>query len=388
MVQYINIARYWREKCTFYLHPEASLELRWFIMHLVNLALPLLIVGAAALPATCEGPVLIDTRSLEEIYEAAQKEDGYLNVAFGGDEKYFSDAKKAAFEAAFPKIKLNITTDVSKYHDSRINRQYELNNPYYADIAGLQTSQDFDWWKAAGRLLPYKPPTYTKFWPAFTDNSEGYYMAFAFYSFGSFVYNPAQVAPADVPTSYLDLLDPKWKSKMIITYPNDDDGVTCLFHFIVEAHGWAWWEAFIKQDVQWVRGALTPSTLIARNGSTRSLSITTLPQGTQKIVAPAKDKYLLFPTTFGIFSSTTRPETSKLFVAWLTSDSVQGVGGAAYTGLSARSDIGPSVFSFPNADPTVFHKFLLDRKNVEQWRFQWETDIGTAQGLSSLEDNI
>jgi ABC-type Fe3+ transport system substrate-binding protein len=47
--------------------------------------------------------------------------------------------------------------DVSKYHDSRVNRQFQRDGTDGADIAVLQTLHDFSRWKREGRLLPYKP---------------------------------------------------------------------------------------------------------------------------------------------------------------------------------------------------------------------------------------
>lgn len=40
---------------------------------------------SAAMPATSEKPLQMDTRNLSEIYAAAQQEQGVLQVAYGGD---------------------------------------------------------------------------------------------------------------------------------------------------------------------------------------------------------------------------------------------------------------------------------------------------------------
>lgn len=65
----------------------------------------------------------------------------------------------SAFTAQFPDIALNVTTDLSKYVDTRIDRSYLVNAPY-VDIAILQTVHDYPRWKEEGRLLPYKPSTF------------------------------------------------------------------------------------------------------------------------------------------------------------------------------------------------------------------------------------
>jgi hypothetical protein len=81
--------------------------------------------------------------------------------------------------------------------------------------------------------------------------------------FGPFLYDKTKVSAADLPKNYLDLLDPKWKGKIIATIPNDDDAVGYLFSLIVGKYGWEWLEQFNKQDVQWVRGTATPAYILA-----------------------------------------------------------------------------------------------------------------------------
>ena len=83
--------------------------------------------------------------------------------------------------------------------------------------------------------------------------------------FGHFLYDNTKLSKEELPKNYLDLLDPKWKGKIIATIPNDDDAVGYLFSLIVGRYGWEWLEAFNKQDVQWVRGTATPGYMLAES---------------------------------------------------------------------------------------------------------------------------
>ena len=60
-----------------------------------------------------------------------------------------------AFTARFPNVALNLTNDVSKYLDGRIDRAFYANDEYI-DVAMLETLQDYTRWKAENRLLYYK----------------------------------------------------------------------------------------------------------------------------------------------------------------------------------------------------------------------------------------
>lgn len=79
-----------------------------------------------------------------------------------------------AFNARFPKIKLNLQVELSKYIDSRIDRQYQKNQHDGADIAILQQLNDFDRWNRDGRLLPYKPASWNNIYPDVKDPNGGF----------------------------------------------------------------------------------------------------------------------------------------------------------------------------------------------------------------------
>lgn len=85
---------------------------------------------------------------------------------------------RASWAKAFPKIPLNLTVDLSKYHDSNIDRSWQLGSEY-VDVAALQTLHDFARWKSQGRLLPYKPAVWENIWPSVKD-PQGAFLPIAF----------------------------------------------------------------------------------------------------------------------------------------------------------------------------------------------------------------
>jgi len=119
--------------------------------------LSLLLHGAAA---QWQAKVPLETRSLDEIYAAAKKEAGNnsqpLQVAWGGDAGTQGDGVRKAWKERFPDVPLNLTVDLSKYHDGRIDTAF-YKGGHVADVAFLQTLQNFPRWKAQNRLLYYKP---------------------------------------------------------------------------------------------------------------------------------------------------------------------------------------------------------------------------------------
>ncbi|MER7404766.1 extracellular solute-binding protein [Streptomyces sp. NPDC000070] len=191
-----------------------------------------------------------ETKSLEQLYREAKAEDGTLTVYAGGDTATQQDGNKAAFEKAFPGITLNIVLDYSKFHDARIDSQLATGS-LVPDVVQLQTLQDFPRWKHEGALLPYKPAGFSRVHPAFKD-PDGAWTGIFVDAF-SMIYN-VDKADGTAPASARDLLDPRWRGKIVSTYPNDDDAVLYLYSLVVEKYGWDWLRRFVAQDVAWVRG--------------------------------------------------------------------------------------------------------------------------------------
>lgn len=69
------------------------------------------------------------------------------------------DGLRKAWNDRFPDVPLNLTVDLSKYLDNRIDRAF-YENRSEVDVAVLQSLQDYPRWKYANRLLYYKPSNF------------------------------------------------------------------------------------------------------------------------------------------------------------------------------------------------------------------------------------
>ncbi|KAJ9606488.1 hypothetical protein H2200_009449 [Cladophialophora chaetospira] len=355
--------------------------------------------------------VPIDHRSLDEIYAAAQKETGPLIIASGGDAQAQWDAFRSIFTKRFPKINLDLTVDFSKYHDCRADRAI-AKGEHYADVIFLQALHDYPRWKQEGRLLLYKPPNHKNIYPSHKDHDGAYYGA-AVWSFGKFLYDNTRLEASELPKSYADLLDPKWKGKLVLTYPNDDDAVNYLFSIIIGRYGWEWLEALNKQDVQWVRGTATPGYMIVEgrdqskaqgkprpkeyvaDNSSRVLSFTTAgypmqDTGLSWSNPDPPEQYMAWTQTAAIFKSTPRPETAKLFMAFITSEEFQTAmsgGGTQPTldvSINRKNGVHP-IDESENTQANRYELFTNNRPLVDWFKMQFETTLGTPQGVSPLD---
>ncbi|KAM3481331.1 hypothetical protein MY5147_000722 [Beauveria neobassiana] len=324
----------------------------------------------------------VETRSLDEIYEAAQAETKVITVWHGGDEKNQQEFLKKEFEKRFPKIELNITVDLSKYHDVSLDEQLEANKVFVDSII-LQTLNDYPRWVEKEALLSYAPAGFDKIEPSFKDENAFWYGVYVFFWSGGF--NSKKLGSGAAPAEYEDWLKPEFKEKLVLTYPHDDDAVLFAFDLIIEEFGEEWFDKLLAQKPRWVRGTATPATIAASDDHPEAAFFATGggfgTDGTLNFTQPTKGQYVSWPQRAAILKNAPHPEGAKLLHNFILSEEYQKAVGT----WSVRTDM-PTPEGFPdlkgnkNTDPNAFAKFMEDRGAVERRRFWYEAKMGPAVG--------
>ncbi len=343
-----------------------------------------LLALGALLPvrALAQAPLMVETRTLEELYQAARAEGGNLLVYGGGDLPNGSAGTERAFNQRFPGMKLRILVDRSKYHAVRIDNQM-ARGKVACDVAHILTIDRFDQWKAEGRLLAYKPLGWDHVYADFRD-PDGAYTAITVFAFST-VYNTAQVTEADAPRDAPDFLHSRFKGRIVLGYPQDDDALLYQFDRIVSVHGWQYIERLLTQDVHWVRGS-APARVMVQKGEKAVTFAASGPlvapaDAPSRFILPTNDSFLSWPQPAAIFRDARHPAAAKLYMSWLLSRDVQGAPGRQWP---VRADVPAAggfkpVFEY-NTQPGQFRAFLSDRARLERVRDQLEQYIGPMQG--------
>ncbi|MDH6436849.1 ABC-type Fe3+ transport system substrate-binding protein [Streptomyces sp. SAI-144] len=346
-------------------------------------ALTLTAVSTTAMADTAahRHPFVGEQDQLNALYRQAKAEGGKVTVYMGGDMPGQWDALAAAFQQQFPDVRLNLVTDLSKYHDARIDNQLATGK-LVADAAVLQTSQDFDRWKKQGDLLKYKPVGWDKVFTNAKDK-DGYYTG-VFYGAFSYIVNTKQlpVKPGDFKGT--DLLKPAYKNKLILTYPNDDDAVLFGYKQIVDEYGWDYLAKLVEQNPKLIRGVPGSAAGVASGDYLASIAVggDARPNGTQ--VFSDSERFNTWTQRGAIFKNAPHKAGAKLFLGWLNSKSTQEHAIATWT-WSVRKDVAPPVglkplASYKNTNPKAFAKFMADRDAVERFRSQVELYFGQVKG--------
>ncbi len=323
---------------------------------------------------------------LQALYRQAQAEGGKVTVYLGGDAPGQWDFIGQAFTAQFPGVQANLVVDLSKYHDARIDNQLATGN-LVADVAILQTAQDFDRWKASGELLKYRPLGWDRVFANARDE-DGYWTG-VFYAAFSAIVNTG-LLPTD-PTAFRagDLLAPAFANKIIATYPNDDDAVLFQHKLNIDRYGWDWLKGLVAQSPAFIRGVPGAAAGVAdgRYLATPAAAGDPSPNGT--FVFPGQDRFVSWAQRGAILRRAKHKATAKLFLSWLTSQQGQAGAIASWT-WPVRSDVAPPAWLKPLADYRTtdareFPRFMSDRAAVERFRSQVELYVGRVQGADPAD---
>ena len=105
---------------------------------------------------------------------------------------------------------------------------------------------------ARDSFVPFKPVDYDKV-PAAFNHPSGLYVAQRV-SIISIYGRTDLVPPAEMPKTWTDLADPKFKGKIVMTNPNFTSLQVAVVAMLSRAHGWAFYERLNKNDVMIVQG--------------------------------------------------------------------------------------------------------------------------------------
>jgi iron(III) transport system substrate-binding protein len=207
-------------------------------------------VMSAAPPATAITPQLI---------EAAKKEGKviwYTSVDLPLAEKI---AK--SFEAKFPGVTVRVERTGAERVFQRIGQEYG-SNIHAVDVANSSDAAHFIVWKGQGLLEAYVPEDVAKVYPAEHKDRDGMFASFRVWV-SIIAYNTNLVKKEDAPKSFADLLDPKWKGKIVKAHPGYSGTIMTATYQMQRDLGWGFFEKLAAQNVMQVQSSADPPKRLA-----------------------------------------------------------------------------------------------------------------------------
>ncbi|HEY7168156.1 MAG TPA: extracellular solute-binding protein [Candidatus Binatia bacterium] len=196
-----------------------------------------------------------------------------------------------------------------------------------ADVIHTSDAGHFVLFKQKGMLLKYTPKGAEPFPAGFKDKDGFYYGMRA--TLSVIAYNPKIVSDADAPKTWKDLLNPKWKGKMVSAHPGYSGIIMTHVVALVNLYGWDYFRDLAKNSLHLVQSANDPAGVVASgerpvgvNGA-EYFYYKTLKQGNPiKIVYP-KEGIPLVVSPVAIAKDAPHPNAAKLFMEFIFTKEMQ-----------------------------------------------------------------
>ena len=237
-----------------------------------------------------------------------------------------AEAIAEAFRADYPDIKIEVERSGSERVFQRIGQEMQAGIKN-VDIVNSSDASHFVYWKQLKLLAQHTPPDVARF-PAQFKDPDGYFATWRA-TLNVMGYNTKLVDAKDAPTGYLDLLDPKWKGKLVKAHPNYSGTSLTGTYAVVKVLGWDFYDKLAKQGVQQLQSTTAPPKTIANgeravmvDGNEYNMFIEIDAKSPVKIIYPKEGTpFVASPTA--IFADAPHPNAARVLQNFLYTTKAQ-----------------------------------------------------------------
>ena len=208
----------------------------------------------------------------------------------------------------------------------RINQEYQ-SGIHNVDVVNSSDASHFIYWKQQKWLASHTPPDVMRFPTQFKD-PEGYFATWRA-TLSVMGYNTKLVDAKDAPTGYMDLLDPKWKGKLVKSHPGYSGTSLTGTYAIVKLLGWDYLEKLSKQGVLQLQSTTaTPKSIasgeraVMVDGNEYNMFIEIDGKSPVKIIYP-KEGTPFVTSPSAIFAEGPHPNAARVFENFLFTAKIQ-----------------------------------------------------------------
>jgi iron(III) transport system substrate-binding protein len=271
---------------------------------------------AAAPPPSEVTPALIEAARKEgtvSFYSALE-----LNVA---------ERLGKAFEAKYPGIAVRVERSGAERIYQRI-AQEQSSHIQAVDVVNSTDPAHFLDWKKNEWLAPYVAEDVAKHFPADQVDPDGLYATSCAW-LEVIGYNTNLVKREDAPSSYADLLDPKWQGKIVKAHPGYSGAILTATFVLTRDLGWTYLEKLAQQKVMQVQSAADPpkkillgERAVMADGNDYNLVLLKDQGKPVEAVFPVEGSPMIIVPS-GVFRGAPNPNAARLLQSFLLSAEVQ-----------------------------------------------------------------
>jgi iron(III) transport system substrate-binding protein len=287
---------------------------RRFLQSALALAALSLAATGAAEAAPAATPVT------PELVAAAQKE-GKVVFYTAMDVQVATDLK-VAFEAKYPGIAASVERSGAERIFQRVGQEY-ASSIHAVDVVDSSDAVHLLYWKQQEMLAPYVPEDVTR-WPAGARDADGLFASNRA-TLSAVGYNTRLVKPEDAPKSYADLLDAKWKGKIVKAHPGYSGNIMTATFELSRTLGWDYFKKLGQQQVMQVQSSTEPPKKLALgeravmfDGNEYNALLVKAQGAPVAIVYPSEGTPLVSGSA-GVMKDAPHPNAARLFLSFLFS---------------------------------------------------------------------
>jgi iron(III) transport system substrate-binding protein len=224
---------------------------------------------------------------------------------------------------AFTKKGLGVTCELNRDGSERIFQkvmQEASANLWIADVVHTSDISHFLDFKTKGMLAKHAPAGSERFRPDFKDK-DGFYTVLRGTPYVIGI-NTQKVAKAEAPRRWKDLLDPRWKGKLVQAHPGYSGVVLTGITGLLGAFGWDYFAALAKNDPLVVQSAEDPPMKLAGAeawvGATGEYNLyRAAKQGNPVGIVFPEEGVPFVSSANAILAKAPHPNAARIFTDWL-----------------------------------------------------------------------
>jgi iron(III) transport system substrate-binding protein len=281
--------------------------------------------AAAAIPLVYAAPLHAAPPPAEAVTSAliaAATKEGQVTWYTSADLQLAEKVGKA-FEQKFPGIRARVERAGGERIFSRVAQEY-ASGLRVPDAVSTGDAAQFLVWKRQNMLTPYVPEDVARHIPSEHRDLDGLY-ATVRSSLCVIAYNTEMVKRQEAPKSFGDLLDPKWKGKIVKAHPSYSGTVMTSTYQMVRELGWPYLEKLAQQRVLQIQSATdTPKKIVIgerpvmADGNESNVLVLKEAGGPIEVVYAAEGTSSIIQPS-AIFLAAPHPNAARLFQSYLFS---------------------------------------------------------------------
>ena len=239
----------------------------------------------------------------------------------------FAERLAKAFEAKFPGIAVRVERSGAERVFTRIGQEY-ASNIHAVDVVNTADRSHCIEWKRNGWLAPYLPEEVAKYYDRIYYDPDALDLTTRIL-ISPIAYNTNLVTRDQAPNSHADLLDPKWKGKIVKAHPAYSGTIMNATFQIARDLGWDYLEKLAGQNVMQVQSATdTPKKIALGERAIMAdgagyLVIRGKEAGQPVEIVYPQEGTPLATSPSAVFKAAPNPNAARLFQNWMHSREAQ-----------------------------------------------------------------